>query len=453
MGRVQVEWINANNELVEGTPPEFERYAGRGGWKYWKESCRVHVEGEHGGEMLRPWFTRQGKYYGDKVLEHHVEVYWPLENKWFKAQVTGYTKMCGKHELLYDDGFRESCHLCMQTLRWQSPVPVLCQRPPRYVPEPQPRNRRETHTSGTNQLRGPADAAAEQKPAMGRGIREKRRPARLEDSKPAEAQKAQRKPSRRGNIPVKAPKIPRLAGSVAASKQSCRLAMRTPPLSTSGKRAAALAVLRRGKARKRGGPPPTEEERRERRREATRRYQQKLRRAKLAAGLELGRGKRLGAGICKGTSTSQLSLRDLKPTLPPGWSTGLGWCVTKRRTKHSKALPAAKPKPGRRPGAGTAMPGGGRRPHGDSRQQAGQAKVHKVKQRFSTFRVCRAQYISKAMSILEKHRDKQTGVWQVVYSPDGVSHQARRGGEKVPMQCSMDPQTDYVQVHAGSSES
>ena len=47
-----------------------------------------------------------------------IEVFWPVQETFFNAVIESFRADTGEHEVVYDDGSRETLQLSMQTVRW-----------------------------------------------------------------------------------------------------------------------------------------------------------------------------------------------------------------------------------------------------------------------------------------------------------------------------------------------
>ena len=112
--------------MAEYTVPatEFERLGGKGTAKKWRQSLRLVAPGAYRqGETMGKWFRAFGSQTGDGSIGRHLEIFWPGDNAFYGGTISAYKTETGEHEVLYDDGGRETLQLSMQTVRW-GPTPA-----------------------------------------------------------------------------------------------------------------------------------------------------------------------------------------------------------------------------------------------------------------------------------------------------------------------------------------
>ena len=64
------------------------------------------------------WLKTIGAQTGADSIGRLVEVFWPVHETFFNAVIESFRADTGEHEVLYDDGSRETLQLSMQTVRW-----------------------------------------------------------------------------------------------------------------------------------------------------------------------------------------------------------------------------------------------------------------------------------------------------------------------------------------------
>ena len=112
--------------MAEFTVPatEFERLGGKGTAKKWRQSLRLVAPGTHRqGDTMGRWFRAFGAQTGDPSVGRHIEIFWPGDGAFYGGTICAYKPETGEHEVMYDDGGKETLQLSMQTVRW-GPPPV-----------------------------------------------------------------------------------------------------------------------------------------------------------------------------------------------------------------------------------------------------------------------------------------------------------------------------------------
>ena len=110
---------------------EFERLGGKGSAKKWRQSLRLVGKHTVSQETMGKWLKTIGAQTGEDSVGRLVEVFWPIHDTFFNAVIESFRPDTGEHELLYDDGSRETVQLSMQTVRWggKERVPVNPPKP------------------------------------------------------------------------------------------------------------------------------------------------------------------------------------------------------------------------------------------------------------------------------------------------------------------------------------
>ena len=105
---------------------EFERLGGKGSAKKWRQSLRLVGKHAVTQETMGKWLKTIGTQTGADSIGRLVEVFWPVHETFFNAVIESFRADTGEHEVLYDDGSRETVQLSMQTVRWggKQRVPV-----------------------------------------------------------------------------------------------------------------------------------------------------------------------------------------------------------------------------------------------------------------------------------------------------------------------------------------
>ena len=96
---------------------EFERLGGKGSAKKWRQSLRL-VGKTRTQETMGKWLKTIGAQTGVDSVGRLIEVFWPVQETFFNAVVESFRADTGEHEVVYDDGSRETLQLSMQTVRW-----------------------------------------------------------------------------------------------------------------------------------------------------------------------------------------------------------------------------------------------------------------------------------------------------------------------------------------------
>ena len=97
---------------------EFERLGGKGSAKKWRQSLRLVGKHAVTQETMGKWLKTIGAQTGVDSVGRLIEVFWPVQETFFNAVIESFRADTGEHEVVYDDGSRETLQLSMQTVRW-----------------------------------------------------------------------------------------------------------------------------------------------------------------------------------------------------------------------------------------------------------------------------------------------------------------------------------------------
>ena len=97
---------------------EFERLGGKGSAKKWRQSLRLVGKHAVTQETMGKWLKTIGAQTGVDSVGRLIEVFWPVQETFFNAVIESFRADTGEHEVVYDDGSRETVQLSMQTVRW-----------------------------------------------------------------------------------------------------------------------------------------------------------------------------------------------------------------------------------------------------------------------------------------------------------------------------------------------
>ena len=113
---------------------DFERSAGKGTAKKWRQSIRFIGPDYKMGDNVGKLMKQIGETLGASCMNRDIEIFWPSDESFYYGTVTGFRPDTGEHEIVYDDGSKEILQIAMQTVRWAA-APIV-RRGGAPVPKP-----------------------------------------------------------------------------------------------------------------------------------------------------------------------------------------------------------------------------------------------------------------------------------------------------------------------------